>query len=54
MQITQECIVCGTCAESCPADAIFEAEEIYEIADDCTRCGACVGNCPVDAIVDVP
>jgi electron transfer flavoprotein alpha subunit len=52
MKITEECIACGTCVESCPVDAIVESGEIYSIAEGCTDCRACVESCPVDAIVD--
>ncbi len=50
MKITEECIACGTCVESCSFDAIVESGEIYSITEDCTDCRACVESCPVDAI----
>lgn len=50
-KISDECISCGTCAAECPADAISEGAEHYEIdADTCLDCGACAGACPVGAI----
>ena len=52
MKITEECISCGTCVESCPVEAIVESDEIYAITEACTDCRACVDACPVDAIVD--
>ena len=52
MKITDECIACGTCLDSCVVDAIVETDEIYMITEDCTVCGVCVGSCPVDAIVE--
>lgn len=52
MKITDECIACGTCVESCPVGAIVESDEIYMITEDCTDCGGCVSSCPVDAIVE--
>ncbi len=52
MKIIDECIACGTCAESCPVGAIVESDEIYMITDDCTDCMACLSTCPVDAIVE--
>ena len=52
MNITEECIACGTCVDSCPVSAIVEEGETYRITDDCTECRACVDSCPVDAIVD--
>lgn len=52
MKITDECIACGTCVDSCPVGAIAEADPIYVISDDCTDCQACVDTCPVSAIVE--
>ncbi len=50
-KITEGCTACGTCKESCPADAIKEGAEKYTIdADACIDCGSCVDNCPVSAI----
>lgn len=49
--ITDECISCGACEDSCPVDAISEGSDIYEIdADLCIDCGVCEGTCPVSAI----
>ena len=50
--ITDECASCGSCAEQCPAEAIFEGDEHFEIDQDkCLQCGACAAQCPVKAIV---
>jgi formate hydrogenlyase subunit 6/NADH:ubiquinone oxidoreductase subunit I len=52
-KITDGCTACGTCAESCPAEAIKEGEKKYSIdADACIDCGSCVDACPVSAIVE--
>jgi len=49
--ITDECTACGSCADSCPVDAIAEGEEKYTIdADECVDCGQCEDACPLDAI----
>ncbi len=49
--ITDECISCAACEDSCPVDAIVEGSDIYEIdADLCIDCGVCEGTCPVSAI----
>ena len=50
--IEDGCISCGTCAGTCPVEAISEGDGKYEINPDvCVECGACAGNCPVGAIV---
>ena len=51
-KITDECIACGACADSCPVGAISEGDPIYSISEECTDCGACVDTCPVSAIVE--
>lgn len=50
-KITDECVACGTCADSCPSDAIKDGEP-YVITDACADCGACVEACPVGAIIE--
>ena len=50
-KITDECLACGTCMDSCPNEAIKEGD-IYVITDACAECGACVEACPVGAIVE--
>ncbi|MEZ4484122.1 MAG: 4Fe-4S binding protein [Syntrophotaleaceae bacterium] len=45
--ITEECINCGACDDSCPLGAISEQGDVRVIdADACTDCGACVDCCP--------
>ncbi|HAD03378.1 MAG: 4Fe-4S ferredoxin [Desulfuromonadales bacterium GWD2_61_12] len=51
MQITDECIACGACVDTCPVSAIIEAGDKYKITETCTECGACADSCPVSAIV---
>lgn len=49
--IGDECISCGACAAQCPAEAIAEGDNKFEInADACLDCGACADQCPVEAI----
>lgn len=49
--ITDECISCGSCAGSCPVEAISEGDSKYVIdGDTCIECGACAADCPVEAI----
>lgn len=51
-RITDECLACGTCLESCPNEAIIEGD-IYQINQDkCNKCEECVEVCPVGAIVE--
>lgn len=51
--ISEECIACGACVDSCPVEAINEGDPIYTIdADTCTDCAACVDTCPVTAIAE--
>lgn len=50
-KISDDCISCGACADTCPVDAISEGASQYEIdAGLCIDCGACKDSCPVDAI----
>ena len=46
-----DCISCGSCAATCPVEAISEGAERYEIdPDKCIECGACAAQCPVSTI----
>ena len=53
-------IVCQSCGETCPEDAIRFQVRIGGPAlplldpDRCSGCGACVGACPAEAIVMAP
>ncbi len=50
-KVSDECINCGACDDSCPVNAISEAGEKRKIdPDTCIDCGACVDTCPVNAI----
>jgi len=50
-KISDECINCGACDDSCPVNAISEVGEKRAIdSDTCIDCGACVDTCPVNAI----
>lgn len=49
--ITDSCISCGTCKDTCPVGAISEGDSKYVIdANACIDCGSCAGDCPSDAI----
>ncbi|MBR4933886.1 MAG: 4Fe-4S binding protein [Clostridia bacterium] len=52
-KISDECLSCGACADTCPVSAIAEGDGKYEInADECLSCGACADACPVGAIAE--
>ena len=47
--IGDDCVMCGTCAANCPAEAISEGNGKYVInADSCMECGTCAYNCPAN------
>ena len=49
--ITDNCIECGACTASCPADAIVESADIPVIDQSaCVECGSCIMVCPIMAI----
>ncbi|MDP6543258.1 MAG: 4Fe-4S binding protein [Phycisphaerae bacterium] len=53
--ISDECTVCGSCMDSCPAEAIKEGDPKYTIDPDlCIDCASCVDACPVEAISEAP
>lgn len=50
-KITDSCVSCGSCADTCPVGAIAEGDGKYEIDEAaCLECGACAAACPVEAI----
>ena len=49
--IGDNCVSCGTCAETCPVGAISEGSDKYVIdADQCISCGSCAEDCPCNTI----
>ncbi len=58
MHITEECILCGECMESCSFKAIYKQDERFLIDHEkCDVCGDCYTVCPADAVeivIDAP
>lgn len=49
--ISDDCVMCGTCAGECPSEAISEGDGKYVIDPDaCVDCGTCADACPAGAI----
>ena len=49
--ITDACVQCGTCADTCPLSIISKVDGKYVIdADACVECGSCAAACPTEAI----
>lgn len=57
LHITDECINCGACTDTCPTEAIYEHAEAEVHVIDPERCTECVGfyerkmcqvECPVE------
>ncbi len=50
-KITDACIKCGACANTCPTGCIKEGDAKYEVdAAECIDCGSCEADCPTGAI----
>ena len=48
------CVVCGTCEERCPVDAISMEDSALVDADKCIGCGVCYPSCTTESITLVP
>ena len=48
----KECISCGLCESSCPAEAIRKPDGFHMVISPamCAGCGLCAGICPKEAI----
>ena len=51
-KITDECVACGACVDTCPVEAISLGDSgIYVVdPDTCVDCGACEDVCPTGAV----
>ncbi|RJQ44240.1 MAG: 4Fe-4S dicluster domain-containing protein [Gaiellales bacterium] len=50
-RISDECLVCGVCADECHSHAITGSDDAFAIdPDSCDDCGECAEVCPNDAI----
>ena len=49
--ISDDCVKCGACKETCPCEAIGDGDtKLVVDPDKCVDCGACEGVCPTGAI----
>ncbi len=46
----EKCTGCGTCVDTCPAEAITVEDKAVIDKENCTDCGVCVEGCPEEAI----
>ena len=51
--ITDECLSCGACADTCPVGAISGTVKEPHVIDTtkCIKCGACMSKCKFGAII---
>ncbi|MBN2654496.1 MAG: electron transfer flavoprotein subunit alpha [Nitrospirae bacterium] len=50
--ISDKCVSCGVCVDSCPFSAIEMRDEKAFITEGCQFCRACMSVCPAGAIVE--
>ena len=51
-KITDACLNCGACLDTCPAGAISQGDSACVIDEaTCLSCGVCDEGCPASAIV---
>lgn len=49
--ITENCIACGLCKDSCPQNCIEEGTPYLIHQQNCLHCGNCFEHCPNDAVM---
>lgn len=49
-RITDQCVECGICRESCPQQCILKGSPYVIRQNHCLRCGLCYEKCPVQAV----
>lgn len=49
-KVSDACIGCGACVDTCPVSAITLDDTAKIDPGTCIDCGACEGDCPVSAI----
>ncbi len=48
-ETTEDCVLCGTCADQCPVQAINISDTCSTIPSRCILCMRCVAVCPAEA-----
>jgi len=50
LSVSEGCVGCGECLETCPVNAITLINNKVVIGEDCKGCGICVNACPYASI----
>ncbi|MDE6777465.1 MAG: 4Fe-4S binding protein [Oscillospiraceae bacterium] len=52
-EISEKCIGCGQCSETCPQHAIDSGNPYVINQTHCLHCGACAKVCPANAVIKI-